>query len=91
MKWTKRHSENAVEARRRLRIARIELPDESNTAAQPRRRLARFTLQLRDNQRGDSLTLNLYALPRPNRWICEHGEFSSSHRGKAIGLILQAV
>jgi len=38
---------------------------------------------------GDSLTLNLQPAPWPNRWLCEHGEFSSAKLGRAIALILQ--
>lgn len=48
----------------------------------------RFTLQIRDQVSGDSLTLNLHASPWPNLWLCEHGQFSSAKIGRAVTLML---
>jgi len=92
MNWTKRHSQNAVAARARRRMAPLEPPDskeESLAVFKPRRRRARFTIQIRDHVVGDSLTLNLRAAPWPNRWLCEQGEFSSAKLGRVSTLILQ--
>jgi hypothetical protein len=71
-------------------MATVELPDEPATRCPvPRKRRARFTIQIRDHGVGDSLTLNLHPAPWPNRWLCEQGEFSSAKLGRAITLILQ--
>ena len=92
MKWTKQHSQNAVAARTRKRVEQAE----ADPAKEPRRRIpvprksrARFTIQIRDHAVGDSLTLNLHPSPWPNRWLCEHGQFSSAKLGRALALILK--
>ena len=54
----------------------------------PRKTRARFTIQIRDNKVGDSLTLNLHPSPWPNLWLCEHGQFSSAKIGRAVTLLL---
>lgn len=59
------------------------------SVAVPRRSRARFTLQIRDHAVGDSLTLNLHPAPWRNQWLCEAGQFSSAHLGRALALILQ--
>lgn len=90
MKWTKRHSQNAVVAKARKRMAPdLATEERPGRCRIPRRSRARFTLQIRDHAVGDSLTLNLHRSPWPNRWLCEHGEFSSAKLGRAITLILQ--
>ena len=90
MNWTKQHSKNAVAAKARKRMAQDTGTDEKvRRVRMPRGGRARFTLQIRDNKTGESLTLNLHESPWPNRWISEHGMFSSAHVGRAVGLILQ--
>jgi hypothetical protein len=89
MKWTKRHSQNAVAARARKRMEPLEIVEARRRVPIPRKSRARFTLQIRDHKVGDSLTLNLHPAPWPNRWLCEHGEFSSAKLGRAVALILQ--
>ena len=93
MKWTKAHARAAVAARARRRIARAtaEWPDEPRTRVPvPRRTRAAVTLQIRDHEAGDSLTLNLHRSPFPNVWVCELGQFSSAKLGRVIALLLQS-
>lgn len=90
MKWTKRHSQNAVAAKARKRMNPDILVESYRRVRIPRRSRARFTIQIRDHKVGDSLTLNLHQSPWLNRWICEHGDFSSAHIGRSISLILQS-
>lgn len=54
----------------------------------PRKSQAIVRIQFQDFRRGESLTLNLHRSPWPNRFICEHGQFSAEHLGKAIKLML---
>lgn len=93
MKWTKQHSQNAVAARARKRLESFNVESSTfnvqRSVPRPRRSRARFTLQIRDHAVGDSLTLNLHPAPWRNQWICEAGQFSSAHLGRAIALILQ--
>lgn len=90
MKWTKRHSQNAVAAKARRRMNPMGEPQARRyRVPMPRRARARFTLQIRDHLHGDSLTLNLHPAPWPHRWICEQGQFSTAHLAKTIRLILE--
>lgn len=90
MRWTKRHSQNAVAAKARRRMALIEWREETaGRAPVPRKRRARFTIQIRDHAVGDSLTLNLHPSPWPHLWFCDQGEYSTAHLAKAIGLIIR--
>lgn len=88
MKWNKRHAALAVAAKARKRLDQAEWTEPAGKCRVPRKTRARFTIQIRDNQIGDSLTLNLHASPWPNLWLCEHGQFSSAKVGKAVTLIL---
>ena len=88
MKWTKRHSAAAVAARARKRGAPVEWTEPVGKVRVPRKTRARFTIQIRDNKIGDSLTMNLHASPWPNLWLCEHGQFSSARIGRSVTLIL---
>ena len=89
MKWTERHSRNAVAARARRRMAESgPSPERARRTFKPRQPRARFTIQIRDHQVGDSLTLNLHPTPWANRWICEQGQFSTAHLARAIALML---
>lgn len=89
MKWNKRHSRNAVAAKARKRMTLEVMDDSVSKCKVPRRSRARFTIQIRDHAVGDSLTLNLHAAPWRNQWLCEAGQFSSAHLGRAVTLILQ--
>jgi hypothetical protein len=89
MKWTKRHSQNAIAAKARKRMAPTLADEPTVRCRVPRRSRARFTIQIRDHAVGDSLTLNLHPAPWPNRWVCEAGQFSSAHLGRVVTLILQ--
>jgi hypothetical protein len=89
VKWTKQHSQNAVAAKERRRM----MPEKVAMGARPVvrfgvRQKARFTLQLRDHLRGDSLTLKMYPSPWLNRWITSAGSFSSAQFGRKIALML---
>lgn len=91
MKWTKRHSQNAVAAKARKRMAAGEalFAETAQRVPGQRRTRARFTIQIRDNKNGDSLTLNLHESPWDNVWVSAHGVFSSAKLGRAVALILQ--
>lgn len=88
MKWNKRHAALAVAAKARKRMADQEWTEPLGKCRVPRKTRARFTIQIRDNEIGDSLTMNLHASPWPNLWLCEHGQFSSARIGRAVTLIL---
>lgn len=60
----------------------------SEPVFKPRPRRARFTIQIRDHQHGDSLTLNLHPSPWQNRYLCAQGEFSAAHLGRVVTLLL---
>lgn len=93
MKWTKALSRKAVAAKARKRLERATA-DWSEPAGPrvrvPRRPRAAVTIQIRDHQAGDSLTLNLVRSPWPNQWLCELGQFSSARLGRTLTLILQS-
>jgi hypothetical protein len=63
MKWTKRHSQNAVAAKARLRIARANSePDEIPTGFYtPRRPAADFIISIKSN-RGERLQVSAWRL-----------------------------
>lgn len=88
MKWSQQRSRNYVAAKARKRMAGAEWSEPLGKCRVPRKTRARFTIQIRDNQIGDSLTMNLHASPWPNLWLCEHGQFSSAKIGRAVTLIL---
>lgn len=90
MIWTQRRSKNYVQAKARKRLNPPEPPEEHPFSTRRQRTKSRITIQIRDHFHGDSLTLSLKRAPWPNRWVCEHGEFSSAHLGKAVRLILQS-
>lgn len=81
MRWTKRHSQNAVAAKARKRMDRATAPTETG----PRRKVAmprsnaRFQLTIRDWQIGDSITLSLTPLPWRGRFVdSEHNELNTA-------------
>lgn len=92
MKWTQRHSSNAVAAKARKRVERAQADPviEPYRDPLPKRTKAVVTIQVRCHSHGDSLTLNLHRSPWANLWFCEQGRFSSAHLGRAIAEILKA-
>ena len=71
MRWTKRHSQNAVAAKARKRVERATAQIEagpSRKVAMPRSK-ARFQLTIRDWKIGDSITLSLTPLPWRGRFV----------------------
>lgn len=90
MKWTKAHSQNAVaaKARRRLTMAEAEPEASSRKSYQPRS-AAKWRIQVRDLERGDSLTLTLHCLPWPARFVAaQGGEYSAAQIGRGITALL---
>ena len=90
MNWTKAHSQNAVVAKARKRIERA-----TNPPPETRRRLphprgrAKWRIQIRDLEHGDSITLTLHRLPWPARYVDMEGQqFSAAKLGKAIRVLL---
>ena len=61
------------------KVKRVPMPPKSKAVV---------SIQIRDNRRGESLTLTLHRTPWKNQFICEHGQFSASHLGRSIGLML---
>jgi len=89
MTWTKRHSQNAVAARRRRRLAAPAPPAEpARRVFRPRGR-AKWRLQVRDLEHGDSFTLTLHRLPWPARYVAtQGGEYSAAQLGRVIARLL---
>jgi hypothetical protein len=93
MKWTKAHSRNAVAAKARKRMQQT-FDDVDRTQQRrvpvPRKRRATITIQIRDREIGDSLTLNLHRSPWPNHWLCEQGQYSTAQIGEALKHMLDS-
>ncbi len=89
MIWTKRHSQNALAAKARKRMASIEVkPEKASRVFVPRVK-AKYRLQIRDLEHGDSITITLYRLPWPARYVDGDGcEYSGSMIGRGIGALL---
>ena len=68
---TKQHAQNSVAAKERKRIERstAPLPDEPKRYIPHPRSKAKWRLQLRDEENGDSFTLRFYRSPWPGRWV----------------------
>ena len=95
MKWTQQHSRNAVAAKARHRLARAatDVFDSNKTGRRvpvPRKRRAVITIQIRDREIGDSLTLNLHRSPWRNHWFCEQGRYSTAQVAEAVRHIIQS-
>lgn len=91
MKWTQAHARAAVAAKARRRVASAVAPDVE--VATPvfalRRPSAKWRLQIRDLEHGDSLTLRLYRLPWPARFVdSDHREHSARSIAKLVQTIL---
>lgn len=90
MKWTQQHSRNAVAAKARKRMAPRPWIEPMGKATIPRKSRAAITIQIRDREIGDSLTLNLHRSPWPNHWSCMQGEYSTARIGEAVKHLLNA-
>lgn len=89
MRWTKSHSDNAVAAKARKRLAESDWKLEVRRKDLLRRSKAKWRLQIRDLEHGDSLTLLLYPLPWPARFVGSDGkEHSASGLGRFISTLL---
>ena len=74
MKWTKKHSLNAVAAKARKRMAGPDFGNESRRKIRMPRGRVRFTLTLEDHLIGDKMRLGLFALPWRGRFISTDGQ-----------------
>ncbi len=89
MHWTKKHSRNAVAAKARTRMAEPDWKLEVRKKDLFLRAKAKWRIQIRDLERGDSLTLLLYRLPWPARFIGSDGrEHSASSLGRFLSTLL---
>jgi len=89
MRWTKEHSKKAIAAKARRRIMEPDWSEERPAKALLRRSKAKWRLQLRDLEHGDSLTLRLYRLPWPGRYTgCDKKQYSAAQVGKIVARIL---
>jgi ribosomal protein L18 len=89
MRWTKRHSQNAVAAKARKRMAQPEIRREVQARIRVRRSRAKWMIQIRDLEHGDTLTIRLYRLPWPARYASSEGkEYSAAALGKIVRQML---
>lgn len=89
MHWTKAHSRNAVAAKARRRIVEPDWRREVRKKDLFRRSKAKWRLQIRDLEHGDSVTLLLYQLPWPSRFIGSDGkEHSAAGLGRFVSTLL---
>jgi len=89
MKWTKRHSRLAVAARARKRMSELDFKEEVQHRERCSRAKAKWRLQIRDLEHGDSLTLLLYQLPWPARFVgSDHAEYSAAKLGRIVATLL---
>jgi hypothetical protein len=89
MKWTQQHSKNAIAAKARKRMSEPDCKNEVQHRERCRRAKAKWRLQIRDLERGDSLTLLLYRLPWPARFVGSDGaEHSASKLGRFLSVLL---
>ena len=94
MKWTKSHSKNAVQAKARKRMEPLtddQIAEIRRSARHVRsfRSKSKWRIQITDCEHRDSLTLNLYRLPWPGRYIdADHRELSASKVSKVVHLFL---
>ena len=89
MKWTQELSKKAVAAKARRRRMEPDWSKERSAKIRVRRSKAKWRLQLRDLEHGDSLTLRLYKLPWPARYVgCDGQEYSAAQIGRIVARIL---
>jgi hypothetical protein len=88
MKWTVKHSRNAVAAKARKRMTEPDFKAEVQHRERCRRAKAKWRLQIRDLEHGDSLTLLLYRLPWPARFAGSDGaEYSAAKLGRFLAAL----
>ena len=80
MRWTQKHSRNAVAARARRRMTPPDFSAEARRKIRLPRARARFQLQIRDLKIGDSLTLSLAPLPWRGRFATINHQLLSTHQ-----------
>ena len=69
-KSARKKSIRMVEAKRRLRLARMESTSESSSEClKPRKPAAKWTIEIRDGEHGDRLRFSLYRTPWQNSWF----------------------
>ena len=89
MIWTKRHSQNAVAAKARKRMAQRDPEKPPPVKVRVRRLKAKWTLSVRDEEHGDSFTLKLYRLPWKGRYVgSDHREHSANQLGRMVSVLL---
>ena len=90
MTWTERHSANAVAAKARRRIERSTAPLTSERPIRlgHLRGRAKWRLQIRDLEHGDSLTLTLHRLPWPASYVDAEGV---RHSARSIGKVITTI
>ncbi len=89
MKWTKEHSRNSVAAKARKRMAEPDWKEKVRTKVLVRRAKAKWRLQVRDLEHGDSLTLLLYKLPWSARFSGSDGrQHSATGLGRFLSTLL---
>ena len=89
MSWNKELSKKAVAAKAKRRMTEPVWSKERPAKVRLRRSKAKWRLQLRDLEHGDSLTLRLYKLPWPARYAGGDGrEYSAAQIGKTVARIL---
>lgn len=89
MIWTKRHSQNAVAAKTSKRMEEPQIHPEPSAKIRVRRLKAKWTVTVRDEEHGDSLTLKLYPLPWSGRYVgSDRQEYSASRLGRKLAVLL---
>jgi hypothetical protein len=89
MSWNKELSKKAVAAKAKRRMTEPVWSKERPAKVRRRREKAKWRLQLRDLEHGDSLTLRLYQLPWPARYAGGDGrKYSAAQIGKIVARIL---
>jgi hypothetical protein len=89
MKWNQRRSRLAVNAKARKRMIEPDFKDEVQHRERCRRAKAKWRLQIRDLEHGDSLTILLYRMPWPARFIGSDGaEYSAAKLGRFMSMLL---
>ena len=89
MKWTKRHSANAVAAKLRLRIARGESelqPEARGSVYTPRRPRPDFVIQIRSKS-GDRVQMSLHRFGK--RFITSQGIKSAREISRGIEALIR--
>ncbi len=90
MKLTQAHSKNAVAARALKRMEPPDFSQEVQTKIRVRRTIAKWTIQIRDRENGDSITISLHRLPWPARYVDTEGRnHSAASVGKMVATMLR--